>query len=253
MATPWTFEEDFIVCDFYLSHINDWNQHLDELMNRLKERGFDRGRGSARMRVQNFQYIQTGNEGLSNPTDQSKRIHEVFSRHLSTPTLKSNMQTHIQNTYSGSTTTSASVLFNEEQLLSPLDISILTASQQNLHRLIFTLPQEPTFKDILFGFIEQKGFKKHSEVYNACQVKRDTFNAIKKGKNYGVSKRTVMQFCFGLKLNYDEAVVLLASAGYAFAPSNLTDVIVEYYLKHQIYDIFEVNISLYDSGADLLF
>ena len=62
-----------------------------------------------------------------------------------------------------------------------------------------------------------------------------------------------MQFCFGLKLKYDEAVVLMASAGYAFAPSNLTDVIVEYYLKKEIYDIFEVNISLYDSGADLLF
>jgi hypothetical protein len=43
MAT-WTFEEDFIVCDFYLSHINDWNEHLDELMNRLKERGFLQGR-----------------------------------------------------------------------------------------------------------------------------------------------------------------------------------------------------------------
>jgi hypothetical protein len=45
----------------------------------------------------------------------------------------------------------------------------------------------------------------------------------------------------------------MASAGYAFAPSNLTDVIVEYYLKKEIYDIFEVNMSLYDSGADLLF
>ena len=28
---------------------------------------------------------------------------------------------------------------------------------------------------------------------------------------------------------------------------------VDQFLKRQIYDIFEVNISLYDSGADLLF
>ena len=132
-------------------------------------------------------------------------------------------------------------------------MNLLTATQQNLYKLVFKLPQASTFKEVLFRFIEQKGFKKHSDVYNACFVKRDTFNAIKKGKNYGVSKRTVMQFCFGLKLNYDEAVVLMASAGYAFAPSNLTDVIVEYYLKKEIHDIFEVNISLYDSGADLLF
>lgn len=253
MAT-WTFEEDFLVCDFYLKHLDNWRQHLDELMQALKERGFNRDKGTAVMRVQNFEYLQTaGKKGLKNGTEQSKRIYQVFYRHISNSALKANVSAHIQNTYTGKTAITATSSFDEDQILSPLDWSFLTESQQNLHKLIFTLPQEPTFKDILFEFIEQKGFKKHSEVYNACQVKRDTFNAIKKGKNYGVSKRTVMQFCFGLKLKYDEAVVLMASAGYAFAPSNLTDVIVEYYLKKEIYDIFEVNISLYDSGADLLF
>jgi hypothetical protein len=167
--------------------------------------------------------------------------------------LKSNIQAHIQNTYTGVTTVDHITRFDEDQMLSPLDINLLNPVQQQLHNMIFVLPKEPTFKDILFGFIEKKGFKKHSDVYNACQVKRDTFNAIKHGKNYGVSKRTVLQRCFGLKLSYDEAVVLMASAGYAFACNNLTDVIAEYYLKQEYYDIFEVNASLYDSGADLLF
>ena len=254
MATHWTFEEDFIVCDFYLRHINDWAQSLDELMHRLAERGFNRDKGSVKMRVQNFEYLQTaGKSGLKNGTNQSKHIYEVFNNHISNATLAANIKAHIQSTYTSPATTDSSINFNEEQLLDPLDFSVLTANQQQLHHMIFTFPQEPTFKDILFGFIEKKGFKKHSDVYNAAQIKRDTFNAIKKGKNYGVSKKTVMQFCFGLRLTYDEAVVLMASAGYAFAPSNLTDVIVEYYLKKEIYDIFEVNISLYDSGADLLF
>ena len=252
MAT-WAFEEDFIVCDFYLDHQNDWRHHLDELMRRLRERGFDRDLGSVKMRIQNFQFIQTGNEGLSRPAEQSKRIHKVLSKHLATPTLRANIQTHIQNTYSSNAITGNTILFDEEQLLSPLDLGLFTASQQHLHKLIFTYPKAPTFKETLFGLIEKHGFKKHSDVYNACFVKRDTFNAIKQGKNYGVSRKTVMQLCFGLKLSYDEAVILMASAGYAFAPSSLTDVIVEYYLKKEIYDIFEVNISLYDSGADLLF
>ena len=45
----------------------------------------------------------------------------------------------------------------------------------------------------------------------------------------------------------------MSSAGYAFARNNLTDVIAEYYLKQEYYDIFEVNASMYESGADLLF
>ena len=56
-----------------------------------------------------------------------------------------------------------------------------------------------------------------------------------------------------MKLTYDESVVLMSSAGYAFARNNLTDVIAEYYLKQEYYDIFEVNASMYESGADLLF
>lgn len=206
------------------------------------------------MRVQNFEYLHTaGKRGLKNGAKQSERIYQVFNRHISNSALKANVSAHIQNTYSGNTATADISSFDEDQILAPLDWSFLTEPQQNLHKLIFTLPQEPTFKDVLFGFIEKQGFKKHSDIYNACFVKRDTFHVIKASKNYGVSKRTVMQLCFGLKLTYDEAVVLMASAGYAFAPSNLTDVIVEYYLKQQIHDIFEVNISLYDSGADLLF
>ena len=253
MAT-WAFEEDFIVCAYYLDHIDDWRQHLDELIEQLAERGYDRDKTSAIMRVQNFQYIKTsGKHGLKNGTNQSKRIYEAFDRFAANPTLKSNIKAHIQNTYTGVTALDQKVRFDEDQLLSPLDINLLNPVQQQLHNMIFVLPKEPTFKDILFGFIKQKGFEKHSEVYNACQVKRDTFNAIKQGKNYGVSKRTVLQLCFGLKLTYDESVVLMSSAGYAFARNNLTDVIAEYYLKQEYYDIFEVNASMYESGADLLF
>ena len=251
MAT-WSFEEDFIVCDFYLNHIYDWKQQIDKLLNVLKVRGFDRDKGSARMRVQNYEYLHTGTKGLSRPADQSKRIYEVFARNKSNPTARSNVHAHIQSNYIGGSTTTVSTPFDAEQCLAP-DLSFLTSTQQNLYNLVFTLPTAPAFKDVLQGFITKHGFKKNSEVYNACFVKRDTFWAIIKGKNLGVSRRTVMQLCFGLKLTYDEAVVLMASAGYAFAPNNLTDVIVEYYLKNQILDIFEANISLYDSGADLLF
>ena len=62
-----------------------------------------------------------------------------------------------------------------------------------------------------------------------------------------------MQLCFGLKLTYDEAVVLMASAGYAFSDCILTDIIIAYYLKNKNYDIFDVNATLFENNADLLF
>ena len=251
MKSPWSFEEDFIVCDFYLNHISDWRLHLASVMEILRGRGFERDERSVRARIQNYQYLETKTMGLANAAQQSKRIHEVFTRNRANPSAKANVKAHIQGNYFGGSATTSRA-FDDEQALAP-DLSFLTDTQQNLYKLVFTLPQTPTFKEVLIGFIKQHGFKKNSEVYNACYVKRDTFWAIIHGKNYGVSKRTVMQLCFGLKLTYDEAVILMASAGYAFAPSNLTDVIVSYYLERKIYDIFEVNISLYDSGADLLF
>lgn len=36
----WSHEEDYIVCSFYLSHPNNWKQHIDELMALLKQAGY---------------------------------------------------------------------------------------------------------------------------------------------------------------------------------------------------------------------
>ena len=117
MAT-WAFEEDFIVCTFYLEHVDDWQQHLDELMEQLAERGYNRDKASARMRIQNFQYLKTaGKHGLKNGTKQSERIYEVFERLGANPTLKSNIKAHIQNTYTGVTTTDQKACFVQRDRL----------------------------------------------------------------------------------------------------------------------------------------
>jgi hypothetical protein len=56
-----------------------------------------------------------------------------------------------------------------------------------------------------------------------------------------------------LKLNADEAVVLLASAGYAFEKNKNPDDIVLKYLKEQNHDILGANIELYELNAPRLF
>lgn len=233
----WSLKEDSIVCKFYLAHIDSWRDCLDSLMEQLKELGFGaRDRGSVKMRIQNYAYLHTGC-GLANVATQSKTVYRVFTQRIKYPAVYSNLKVYIQDNYMPQSSNGR----NDNIIGTP----------QNTTNFIYTEPLGPTFQDVLFGFIDQRGMK-DSEVYNACLVGRDTFSHIRKGDK-GVSKRTVKQLCFGLKLTYDEAVVLMASAGYAFSSGNLSDVIVSYYLKNCIYDIDDANMTLYDNNAEMLF
>ena len=231
----WSHEEDYIVCSFYLSHPDNWKQHIDELMTLLKQAGYgDRKRSSVIMRVHNYEYLHTG-KGLQNCAKQSKAVFNSFISRTTKPIVYESLRVYIKESYS------------EAKSGFEADVDV----PESEFKFIYTEPLGPTFQEVLFDFIDKRGTK-DSEVYNACLVGRDTFSHIRKGDK-GVSKRTVKQLCFGLKLTYDEAVVLMASAGYAFSGSNLSDVIVAYYLKNSMYDIDDANITLYENQAELLF
>ena len=237
----WSWKEDYIVCSFYLSHVDTWANHVDELMLSLHSSGYEtRSKGSVRMRVQNYMYLHL-NKGLSNCAIQSRNVYLAFSRRTTNMRLRQGIKSYINESY-----TATDSMNKEVKTSGPFGVVAPDASG-----FIYTEPLGPTFQEILFDFIDKRGMK-DSEVYNACLVGRDTFSHIRKGDK-GVSKRTVKQLCFGLKLTYDEAVVLMTSAGYAFSSSNLSDVIVAYYLKNRIYDIDDVNITLYENNAELLF
>ena len=231
----WSHEEDYIVCSFYLSHPNNWKQHIDELMESLKQAGYgNRKRDSVIMRVHNYEYLHTG-KGLSNYAKQSKAVYNSFISRTTKLVVYECLRAYIKESY----------LEAKSEFEADVDVP------ESEFKFIYTEPLGPTFQEVLFDFIDKRGMK-DSEVYNACLVGRDTFSHIRKGDK-GVSKRTVKQLCFGLKLTYDEAVVLMASAGYAFSSSNLSDVIVAYYLKNCIYDIDDANITLYENNAEMLF
>ena len=45
---------------------------------------------------------------------------------------------------------------------------------------------------------------------------------------------------------------MLAKAGYSFTRSNKTDIVIEYYINHNNYDIFEINEVLFEYDQQLL-
>ena len=63
---------------------------------------------------------------------------------------------------------------------------------------------------------------------------------------------TAMCLCIGAKLNLDEAVGLLARAGYALSPCDKTDIIFSYFIEKGIYDMIELDIQLEEHGLPCL-
>ena len=63
---------------------------------------------------------------------------------------------------------------------------------------------------------------------------------------------TAMCLCVGARLNIDETRDLLARAGYALSPCDMTDMIFSFFIENGIYDMFELDIQLEDHGLPYL-
>jgi len=115
-------------------------------------------------------------------------------------------------------------------------------SKRSLEELKFKL--EESFSEMLLRLIDEKGYT-DPQVYKGANVTRQTFNKIKNKENYTPTKETIISLGMALKLNYDELIDLLKSAGHALANNNEFDLIVRYYFENEKYDLFELDSAIY--------
>lgn len=121
---------------------------------------------------------------------------------------------------------------------------------KSLHEYMKSMDKPFAYK--LFDLIDERRMT-DVECYKKANIDKKTFSKIKcNPKTYKPSKQTAVAFAIALKLNLEETQDLLASARLTLSRSFTFDKIIRYFIQKEIYDIFEINESLFEFDQVLL-
>lgn len=84
------------------------------------------------------------------------------------------------------------------------------------------------------------------QIYKSANIDRRLFSKIRSDSSYHPQKQTILPLLISLRLNISEAEDLLSRAGFAFSPTDTTDVVFRFCIENQIFDLDVVHELIYE-------
>lgn len=110
---------------------------------------------------------------------------------------------------------------------------------------------EPTFKEVLFNYIDKKKLT-DPEVYKKAMVNKRTFSKIRTGEVKYVSRNTAICLGLALELNQKDFDNLLKSNHSYLGDNEYFDIAIKWCIKNKIFNVEQVNDILYACDLNLL-